>query len=659
MCGIAGLVHLDGRPLSDPADRRILEGMGNAMQHRGPDDAGITIWNNLGLVFRRLSIIDIDGGAQPFHTLDGRISSITNGEIYNHRDLRTHLAKRHEFRTKSDCEVLPFLYLDRGLEMFEPVNGMYATALLDRHLNRLLLARDRLGEKPLFYSVLPHSHTLVFASELKALFVHPEVPRRFDWQTMLTRVQNIDITAGERPSGYLGVDRLPAGAMMDLSLHDGNYRIHRYWQLPDRDDTNDQIHASECIERYRALLNDSMRLREVADVGCGLFLSGGIDSSALAALASRRQAMPTFSIRNASTLEDAEAAARVARHLGMPNHQISFDQSAATLKPDHWRRILWSCEYADINAEQLFKYYLHAYARQRYPALKVILLGQGSDEFNGGYLSMLLDSSPPFGDQDWLRMDEAIRREDVAHVAFTTGLVGRAGHLVRHGVIRQDFISSVLGGRDSGLSTWDRYVKLYRGNLDTHLWHEDRTAAAHSTENRAPFLDHRLVEFLAQIPVRLHANLFTDKRILRQAMKGLLPVDIINRRKGPLFYGREQHHTFRMMHSVLSHNQGELLDQAVEGSRLTDGPIDETRLHAMAKRVACDPNMAHFEELLAIVNMGVLAHMSSTLEVPSGPSINEELPIKEIHQPPGSFLNSTANKYVHSAGLPSSSCPWV
>jgi len=146
---------------------------------------------------------------------------------------------------------------------------------------------------------------------------------------------------------------------------------------------------------------------------------------------------------------------------------------------------------------------------------------------------------------------------------------------------------------------------------------------------------------------------------LRHAIKGLLPVDIINRRKGPLFYGREQHHTFRMMHSVLSRNQGELLDQAVEGSRLTGGPIDETRLHAMAKRVACDPNMAHFEELLAIVNMGVLAHMSSTLEVPSGPSINEALPIKEINQPPRSFLNSTANKYVNSASLPSSSCPWV
>ncbi len=212
MCGIAGLIHLDGRPLSEPEDRLILERMGNAMQHRGPDDAGITVWNNLGLVFRRLSIIDIEGGAQPFHTQDGRISSITNGEIYNHRDLRTHLAKRHKFRAESDCEVLPFLYLDRGLEMFEPVNGMFATALLDRHLNRLLLARDRLGEKPLFYCVLPNRHTLVFASELKALFAHPEVPRRFDWQT--------DAYPGTEHRHYCG--RAPFGLSGDRSSSCGS-----------------------------------------------------------------------------------------------------------------------------------------------------------------------------------------------------------------------------------------------------------------------------------------------------------------------------------------------------------------------------------------------------------------------------------------------------
>ena len=289
----------------------------------------------------------------------------------------------------------------------------------------------------------------------------------------------------------------------------------------------------------------------------------------------------------------------------------------------------------------------------------MILLGQGSDEFNGGYQGMLLDCEPPFGKQDWARMGETIRRGDAAHVAFTTGLVGRAGHLLDHGVIRRNFISSILGRRESDLTTWDVYVRLYRGNLDTHLWHEDRTAAAHSIENRVPFLDHRLVEFLARIPERLHAELFTDKRILREAMQGSLPADIVGRRKGPLLYGREQRHTFRMMLGILQGRHGELFDQAIEGSRMTDGPIDGAGLHAMMKRIASDPELAHLEQLLAIVNMGVLAYMSATLDVPAGASIDEDLPLVEFGQSLGSSPDAAGKVYGSSAGLAASRCPWV
>lgn len=657
MCGIAGFIRLDGQPISAGADIPVLHRMGEAMQHRGPDDGSTLIWNNVGLVFRRLSIIDVEGGTQPFETPDGRISSITNGEIYNHRDLRADLEKRHAFRSGSDCEVLPYLYLERDIGMFQPVNGMFATALLDRERRRLLLARDRLGEKPLFYCVPPHGRTLIFASELKALFASPDVPRRFDWQAMLTRVQNIDVGAGERPSGFIGIERLPAGAMLDLSLCDGSFRIHRYWNLPSRHES-DSIDANECVGRYRTLLEDSVRLREIADVGCGLFLSGGVDSSALAALVARRQTLPTFSINNASTREDAAAAQRVASHLGLPNHQICFDRTASSAVSDDWRQILWSCEYADINAEQLFKYYLHAFARQRYPNLKVVLLGQGSDEFNGGYMGMILGRSPPFLPGDWQQMGEAIRDQDAAHTAFTSGMVGRARLLVENGVIRREFVDA-LGGRRGDSTIWDLYVRLYRGNLDTHLWHEDRTAAAHSIENRVPFIDHRLVEFLAQVPERLHAELFTDKGILRRAIADLLPADIANRGKGPLFYGQEQHHTFRMMHSILLRNEGELLDQAIEGSRLTDGPIDADRLKMLASRIALDPNMDGFEQLLSIVNMGLLAHMAATLEVPSRPTMDDRLPVEELISHRGAVPRATGNAFSAAAAARPARCPWV
>ncbi len=640
MCGIAGYVHLDGRALVADVDGPLLNRIGDAMRHRGPDDARVTQWNNVGLVFRRLSIIDVDGGAQPFHTPDGRISSMTNGEIYNHRDLRKDLGKRHRLRSASDCEVLPYLYLERGLGMFETVNGMFATVLLDREQRRLLLARDRLGEKPLFYCVLPGQSTLVFASELKALFAHPDVPRRFDWDAMLTRVQNIDTRAGERPSGFIGIERIPAGSILDLSLTDGSFTVHPYWHLPERLDASDPTGAHGWTERYRALLEESVRLRQMADVGCGLFLSGGIDSSALAALAAREQALPTFSIRHPSTREDADAASRVSSSLGLPNHQVSFDRTVASAVPDDWRRILWSCEYADVNAEQLFKYYLHAFARRRYPALKVILLGQGSDELNGGYLGMVLDRPPPYAPEDWQRMGNRIRERDAAYVALTSGLIGRASSLVEQGVISLDFIRA-LGGRAPGSATWDLYFDLFRGNLDTHLWHEDRTAAAHSIESRVPYLDHRLVELQAQIPERLHETLFTDKRILRRAMRDLLPEDIVHRRKVPLFYGKEQHHTFRMMHGLLASNGGELIEQAVEGSRLTDGPIDAARLRTMMSEVARDPAMSNFEPLLAIVNMGLLAHMAATLEVPAAQP--DRLPVEEFDIGPGSASNASTD----------------
>lgn len=500
--------------------------------------------------------------------------------------------------------------------MFDLVNGMFATALLDRENQRLLLARDRLGEKPLFYCVPPGKQMLIFASEVKALFAHPDVPRRFDWQTMMTLAQNTDTSLRERPSGFIGIERVPAGTILDVSLRDGSFRIHRYWKLPQRLDSGGSPNAAGYVEQYRGLLEDSVRLREIADVGCGLFLSGGIDSSAVAALCARKDALPTFSIRNASTLEDANTAARVASHLGMPNHQIDFGRAAFRPTPDTWRRVLWSCELAGSTAEQLFKYYLHAFARQLYPNLKVILLGQGSDEFNGGYMSMVLNRPGPYVVQDWDQMGDMIRKRDEIHVAFTSGLIGVAKGLVEHGVIRRDFIRA-LGSREPGSTTWNDYVSLYRGNLDYHLWHEDRTAAAHSIENRVPFLDHRLVEFQAQIPEKFHSSLFTDKRILRLAIRDLLPEDVVQRAKGPLFYGKEQHHTFRMMHTMLTSNYGELLDQAIEGSRLTDGPIDAVKLRSMASKIGSDPNLPDFGELQSIVNMGVLAYMAATLEVPS------------------------------------------
>jgi asparagine synthase (glutamine-hydrolysing) len=274
MCGIAGFVHLDGRPAVPGADEVTLGSMGDAMRHRGPDDTQCMLWQNVAFVFKRLSIVDVGGGRQPIETADGRISAMVNGEIYNHRELRATLGARHAFRTQSDAEVIPYLYLDRGLALFEPVNGMFAVALLDRERRRLLLARDRAGVKPLFYFISDDRKLLVFASELKALFGHPAVPRSFDWQSAFSDWMANDNVARELPSGFHGIKRVPAASLLDVSLIDGACTIERYWELPGRTAGAPVLPASHYVERFRELLADSVRLRLMSDVPYGVFLSG-------------------------------------------------------------------------------------------------------------------------------------------------------------------------------------------------------------------------------------------------------------------------------------------------------------------------------------------------------------------------------------------------
>jgi asparagine synthase (glutamine-hydrolysing) len=622
MCGIAGFVHLDGRPLDPARDGPILERMGAAIRHRGPDDARSVIWQNVGFMFRRLAIVDLQDGMQPFHTPDGRITAMTNGEIYNHQEIRHGMAGRHSLGTRSDCEVVPYLYLDRGLDLFEPVQGKFAVALLDRQERRLLLARDRLGIKPLFYCMPEGAEVLVFASELKALFAHPAVPRRFDWLAALERPIQTDSRYGELPSGFVGIDRLPAAHIMDLSLDGGRYRLHRYWRMPERPEADEGKPAGHYVEAYRALLEDSVRKRLMADVDVGLFLSGGIDSSAIAAIAARQRTLPTFSVRHLSTQEDASAASAVARHLDVPNHQVSFDALVRPFRPDDWRHILWSCELCDIVPDSFFKFFLHAYARQRYPDLKVILLGQGSDEFNGGYLGQMLGRSPPIATDDWARLGNHIRTIEARYQARRLGITARWPQLLDSGILRRDYLAA-LGGGQASRSVWDLYSGLWRSNLDHHIWHEDRTASANAIENRLPFLDHRLVELQATVPERLHAELFTDKMILRRAVHDLLPPHLAMRRKVPFYGDRRQtkDQALGILTGLIKANKGELLDQAIAGSERTGGPLDADKLRAFAgsteRAFWQKPRVSRQAALLRLVNMGLLADMAASLDVPA------------------------------------------
>jgi asparagine synthase (glutamine-hydrolysing) len=613
MCGIAGIVHFDGRPLTRGSDDLILGAMGDAMHHRGPDDTQLLLWQNVGFVFTRLSIVDIDGGRQPIETADGRISAMVNGEIYNHREIRAALDERYPFRTQSDSEVIPYLYLERDVGLFEPANGMFAVALLDREKRRMLLGRDRVGVKPLFYFVSDDHKLLVFASELRALFAHPAVPRVFDWQTALRDCWVPDTAARELPSGFRGIRRLPAASILDVSLVDGGLRLETYWQLPAREQGALARRPSSYVEGYRDLLADSVRLRLMSDVPYGVFLSGGIDSAVVTALAARAGPLPTFTVLSRSTIGsgDAEAGREVAISLGLPNHQVLFDEANIGITPDGWRRILWACEMFSVGPEQLFKFHLHEFVKQRYPALKVILLGQGSDEFNGGYISRMLGAHGAWSPAQWNSLGERLRAIATVRAARLAGFTDGDADLMRSGVLDQSCLRGAVE-LENAPRTWDLYVGHWRQNLDYHLWHEDRTAAAHGIESRVPFLDYRILELLAAIPAQHHAELFVDKAILRRAAADLLPASIAQRRKGYFFYGKQQHHTFNMMYSILAANHGELIEQAIAGSLRTGGPLVPDRFRAYFRDVGRHRSVQQISRLLQLVNMGVLADLAAS-----------------------------------------------
>jgi asparagine synthase (glutamine-hydrolysing) len=347
------------------------------------------------------------------------------------------------------------------------------------------------------------------------------------------------------------------------------------------------------------------------------------------ALAAPAGPFPTFSVLSRSTVGsgDAEAAREVAMYCSVPNHQVLFQEQGPAVTPDDWRRILWSCEIFGAGPEQLFKYYLHAFAKQRYPDLKVILLGQGSDEFNGGYMSKTLGEKDAWTPDDWTELGDGLQSNATTRAARIGGLSDNDALLMSLGVLDQSCIRGATTA-DASRCTWDRYVGRWRQNLDYHLWHEDRTAAAHGIENRVPFLDYRILELLATIPAEHHAALFADKKILRRAVAGLLPVRITERRKGYFFHGRQQHHAYNMMYSILAANNGELIDQAIAGSVRTGGPLVPDRFRAYFRDVGGYRTLGHMSRLVELVNMGVLADLAAG---PSQiPARTSALPVREV-----------------------------
>jgi asparagine synthase (glutamine-hydrolysing) len=563
MCGITGWAYLDPRAInaSPIGSHELLSAMCNRMIHRGPDSEGTIVNNGVALGMRRLAIIDLSSnGEQPVFNEDKSIFAVLNGEIYNYPYLRSHLEKLgHRFIGESDTEVIPHLYEEYDIEMLDHLNGMFAFALWDGRKKRLVIARDRLGEKPLYWGVFDNK--LIFASEPKVLLGHPSVQPRLNLDALRLYLSFDYVPAPH--SIYQDVFKLPAAHA--LILENGEINIRRYWNLSFKKPLAIPS-EEEATEHLRELLGDAVKMRLVSDVPLGILLSGGIDSSTIAALAVRSSTNPidTFSMSfNEPSFDESSHARRVSAFLGTHHHEelLSVDLAAELISD------IGSWLDEPLSDPSILPTYLLSRFARRY--VTVALGGDGGDELFAGYpmyighkLARFYQHVPNFIQQSIigplvkalpvktrnLSFDFKARRfiaglnyKDVVarhHVWFGSFapheqellLATNIKH-VTNGDIYRD--ARQLYDECDAKDIIDRALymdtKLYLG--EDLLTKVDRSSMAVSLEVRAPFLDHRVVEFAAQLPVEYKLRGLTTKYILKRAAAPLLPPTVRRRSK--------------------------------------------------------------------------------------------------------------------------------
>lgn len=559
MCGICGIAA--PRNLNRRVDEARLVRMRDVLVHRGPDDAGLYIQGPVGLAHSRLSIVDLSAGHQPMSNEDGTVHIVFNGEIYNHSELRPGLQERgHTYRTASDTETILHLYEEYGPGAVEQLRGMFAFAIWDETKQRLVLARDRVGIKPLYYTVTGDG-AIYFASEIKSLIGAGLVKPELNYEALSSYAAN-RATFGEETL-FAGVKRLLPGHT--LCWEDGRIEITQYWDLSFAKST-EQLSDSDYVERFTELFHESVRLRLMADVPLGMFLSGGIDSSAIASVMSELVDDPikTFSVafaeRGANELEYARLVARAFR---TDHHEVVV---SAEQFFDALPSLVYQEDEPIAHASSVALYFVSLLAADH---VKVVLTGEGSDELLAGYYrygKTILNVA--LGNKYRSLVPGAVRRR----VADTIqGLNGRslAGRKLSRtflcldpsiGEIYFDNFSVFSRKRQEQLFTARTRRRMadlapYReqlrcmddsdaeslldrmlaGDMKTYL-HEllmkqDQMSMAASIESRVPFLDHKLVEFAAALPERMKLRGLQTKYILRRAMKGWLPKEILTRSK--------------------------------------------------------------------------------------------------------------------------------
>lgn len=522
----------------------VVAAMTETLVHRGPDSSGYFCAPDVGLGVRRLKILDLQTGDQPIYNEDRSMVLFCNGEIFNYRELRARLTGRgHRFRSQTDVEVLIHLYEEHGAEAVGHLNGQFAFALHDIRRGQLLLARDHFGINPLHYAIF--DGFFLFASESKAILAHPAVVRQIDL-VGLDQVLSLPGLVSPRTI-FKGIESLPSGHLIRVA--DGAVSTQKYWDLkyPLRGEEPPVPDERESIERLRELFERSVEMRLQADVPVGLFVSGGMDSSLVAAVASRFTNAPrhSFSIAFADEeIDESKYQKLVARALGTEHHEICIDDQAIASRME---AMVFHCE---CPVKESFNTCALALAEEaRVSGVKVVLGGEGADEIFGGYPGYRFDALGPRRENGLTGVD-AILEEELRERLWGDRNLFYEREYVAFRELKQAFYSpSVIEAFDDidclnyplvdKTQLAGRHPLHQRSYLDfklrlaDHLLseHGDRMVMARSVEARYPFLDIDLVEFATRIPPSLKVNGYVDKYILRRMAEGVIPPQILKREK--------------------------------------------------------------------------------------------------------------------------------
>jgi asparagine synthase (glutamine-hydrolysing) len=553
MCGIAGFINTQAKP---GAEREaLLDAMCRIITHRGPDEQGMMVDDHAALGMRRLSIIDLKTGQQPIYDESGNLVIVFNGEIYNYREVKAELETRgHRFKTNSDTETIVHAYEEFGADCLQHLRGMFAFAIWNKARKELFIARDRVGKKPLYYSVLDDGE-LVFGSELKVLLTHGGVKREIDLGAL-----DAYLSFGYIPDPmciFKNVQKLGAGHY--LIWRDGKVETHGYWDFEYKENTGSKK-EEDYVEELRELIKDAVNVRLISEVPLGAFLSGGVDSSAIVGNMARLSDQPvkTFSIGfNEDSFNELKYARVTAEHFGTEHHEFIVTPDLCDIVDE----LVWHFDEPFADSSALPTYMVSKMAREY---VTVVLSGDGGDELFGGYTRYVTDKKRA----GLAQLPKAIRAGLLQPVSrmlphnapgknylYNVSLdpvdryIDNISHFsARHkkslysAGLKQNMNGSSNAGEElfrrfaSGVETGEAIDKLLYLDSKTYLPGDiltkvDRMSMAASLEARVPLLDHKLIEFVTRIPAELKLNGLETKYIFKRAMQGLVPESILHRPK--------------------------------------------------------------------------------------------------------------------------------